>query len=419
MRIAFALLILGLWPHDLHAQAFIASRAHPEFGIGPLFVSVSVGKDDVRPAHRPVTVSLTWNLVLPGHRTATDIAQDLYLLWPGEVPGAAGDERTDPQLRAQVDALGFRAKESGRLRLSGIRRSDLGTGAELRPLGEAPFVTFGEGGAVRGATGATVIRIPWVPELGSPDWLVRLQIPVRDVIVPRPDSLALYPFYFGVRDRVVPVAGDFSMLLIDFADARRLRVADTVPASALRREGERRDDRATISVALAPSQGLHPQLLKVHFTYAAQRLPARPLLVSAALVVLGGTLRWLFTPAMALMGRTLRARVLLGRTAAGRHHGTTPSPQALARIRPGETTYEDVRRLVGPGAEERVSLPARQTRTVVYRERRVIPRRGWSLGWVATVRYWDVEDDEVEISFEGDRVRDVQAGVRRSRRRQG
>jgi len=136
-------------------------------------------------------------------------------------------------------------------------------------------------------------------------------------------------------------------------------------------------------------------------------------------VVLGGTLRWLFTPAMALMGRTLRARVLLGRTAAGRHHGTTPSPQALARIRPGETTYEDVRRLVGPGAEERVSLPARQTRTVVYRERRVIPRRGWSLGWVATVRYWDVEDDEVEISFEGDRVRDVQAGVRRSRRRQG
>ncbi len=441
MRIAFALLILGLWPHDLHAQAFIASRAHPEFAIGPLFVSVSVGKDDVRPAHRPVTVSVTWNLVLPEHRTATDIAQDLYLLWPGEVPGAAGDERTDPQLRAQVDALGFRAKESGRLRLSGVRRSDLGTGAELRPLGEAPFVTFGEGGAVRGATGATVIRIPWVPELGSPDWLVRLQIPVRDVIVPRPvtwiedlfwgrwyvvtlafgdlDSLALYPFYFGVRDRVVPVARDFSMLLIDFADARRLRVDETIPASALRREGERRDDRATISVALAPSQGLRPQLLKVHFTYAAQRLPARPLLVSAALVVLGGTLRWLFTPAMALMGRTLRARVLLGRTAAGRHHGTTPSPQALARIRPGETTYEDVRRLVGPGAEERVSLPARQTRTVVYRERRVIPRRGWSLGWVATVRYWDVEDDEVEISFEGDRVRDVQAGVRRSRRRQG
>jgi len=124
MRIAFALLILGLWPHDLHAQAFIASRAHPEFGIGPLFVSVTVGKDDVRPAHRPVTVTVTWNLVLPEHRAAKDMAQDLYLLWPGEVPGAGGDERADPRLLAQVDALGFLAVlvaftfEAGRARAS-------------------------------------------------------------------------------------------------------------------------------------------------------------------------------------------------------------------------------------------------------------------------------------------------------------
>lgn len=432
---ALALLLLGLWPHDLHAQAFIASRPHPEFGIGPLFVSVSVGKDDVRPAHRPVTVTVTWNLVLPEGRTAADMAQDLYLLWPGEVPGAAGGEGADRPLLAQVNALGFRRKESGRLRLTGLRRSDLGTGVEPRPLEEAPFVTFGDGGAVRGVTGATVIRIPWVPELGSPDWLVRLQIPVRDVIVQRPvtwiedlfwgrwyvvrlafgdlESLALYPFYFGVRDRVVPVARDFSMLLIDFADARRLRVDDTVPASALRRQGERGDDRARISLALAPSRGLLSQLLKVDFTYAPQRLPARPLLISAVLVVLGGTLRWLFTPAMVLVGRTLRARILLGRTAAGRYHGTTPSPEALAQIRPGEMTYEDVRRLFGPGAEERVSLPAGHTRAVVYRESRVIPRRGWSLGWVAAVRYWNVEAHEVEIRFERDRVRDVQTRVRR------
>lgn len=130
-------------------------------------------------------------------------------------------------------------------------------------------------------------------------------------------------------------------------------------------------------------------------------------------MVLGGTLRWLFTPVMALIGRTLRARVLLGRPTARRHHGTTPSPEALAQIRPGETTYEDVRHLFGPWAEERVNLPARRTRTVVYRERRVIPRRGWSLGWIATVRHWDVEDHEVEISFERDRVRDVQTRVRR------
>jgi hypothetical protein len=126
---------------------------------------------------------------------------------------------------------------------------------------------------------------------------VRLQIPVRDVIVPRPvtwiedlfwgrwyvvtlafgdlESLALYPFYFGVRDRVVPVAGDFSMLLIEFADARRLRVDETIPASALRREGEGGDDRATISLALAPSRGLLSQLLE-------GPLPTRPAAARAA-----------------------------------------------------------------------------------------------------------------------------------------
>src|SRR5258705_2970928 len=178
MRIAFALLILGLWPHDLHAQAFIASRAHPEFGIGPLFVSVTVGKDDVRPAHRPVTVTVTWNLVLPEHRAAKDMAQDLYLLWPGEVPGAGGDERADPRLLAQVDALGFRSKESGRLRLSGGQRSDLGTGAEFRPLGQAPFVTFWDGGAVPGASWSTVMRGPAGSGPGRPHWHCRLPIQV-------------------------------------------------------------------------------------------------------------------------------------------------------------------------------------------------------------------------------------------------
>ena len=47
-----ALLVLGLWPHDLHAQAFIASRAHPEFGIGPTAEGVVYG----RPTRNP------WNL---------------------------------------------------------------------------------------------------------------------------------------------------------------------------------------------------------------------------------------------------------------------------------------------------------------------------------------------------------------------
>jgi hypothetical protein len=63
-----------------------------------------------------------------------------------------------------------------------------------------------------------------------------------------------------------------------------------------------------------------------------------------------------------------------------------------------------------------VRLPARETQALVYRGQRVVPRRGWSLGWFATVSYWDVEDREVEITFERNRVRDIQTRVRRSRR---
>jgi hypothetical protein len=35
---------------------------------------------------------------------------------------------------------------------------------------------------------------------------------------------------------------------------------------------------------------------------------------------------------------------------------------------------------------------------------------------LATVRYWNIEDREVEITFERTRVRDIQTRVRRSQR---
>jgi hypothetical protein len=438
--VALVLLILGPWPRNLQAQAFIASRPHPEFGIGPLFVSVSIGKDDLRPAHRPLTLTVSWSLVLPLNRRAPDIAQDLYLLWPGEVAGIVGSDGADPALVRHVGALGFRVKEHGRLRLSARARSQIGTSAEVRTLGEAPFVTFvNDGGSARPGSGATYIRIPWAAESASLDWLVRLELPVRDVIVPKPvswiedmfwgrwyaitlgfgdlGSVLLYPLYFGVRDRVIPLARDFSMLVIEFADAQHLRVDDIVPPSASRQATEGRDSGEVISLALAASQGLVPQVVKVHFTYAPRRVPARPLLISAFLVLLGSLMRYVFTPAMSWIGRTLRARVLLSRAPdADRYRGMAPPPQVLDQIRAGETTYEDVLRLCGPGVEEQVRLPPRETQTLVYRVQRAAPRRGWSLGWLATVRCWDVEDREVEITFERNRVRDIQIRVRRSKR---
>ncbi len=431
--------LIGLWPPAVEAQVFIASRPHPEFGIGPLFVSVDVDKNEVRPAHRAIPVTVLWNLVLPVNRSATDVAQDLYLLWPGEVPGVAGDQGADPSLVHQVGAAGFRIKEHGRLPVSGRRRSDIGTSAAFRSLGEAGYVTFGADGPVRGAMGATIVRIPWVPEEASPDWLVCLELPVRDLIVRKPvtwiedlfwgpryvvalgtgklGSMSLYPLYFGVRDRVVPLASDFSLLEINFADTRQLLVDDIVPPSARRRIGERANAGETVSLALAASHGLVWQLLTVQFTYAPQRLPARPLLISAFFVVLGGLMRWLYTPSMAWVGRTWRARVVLGPTRSrGRFVGALPPAKVIQQIRPGETTQEQVLRECGPGIEEQVRLPAGEIHTVTYRGQRAVPQRWWSLGSFAAVRYWHVEDHEVEITFERNVVREVLIRIRRSQR---
>ena len=88
-----ALLLLSAVPANAYAQVFIASHPQPEFNIGPLFLSASVGKQNLENVDRgpsSLTVSVSWSLSLPPHRRSADIAQDLYLLWPGEVVGTPG-----------------------------------------------------------------------------------------------------------------------------------------------------------------------------------------------------------------------------------------------------------------------------------------------------------------------------------------
>ena len=433
-------LLLSAVPGNAHAQVFIASHPQPEFSIGPLFVSASVGQQNVENlrSSSSLTVTVSWSLTLPPNRRAADIAQDLYLLWPGEVVGTPGAAIADPPLVRQVQALGFKLKQHGALRLSARARTEMGTRAEPRTVGEAPFVAFArEDGPGAGARGATYVRIPWVPELASLDWLVRLELPLKDVIVPRRASwiedtfwgkrylitlgfgdvgyVSLYPLYFGARDRIVPLARDFSMLLINFADPSHLKVDEVVPASASRRMSETRSNTETFRLPLLPSEGLVPQVLKVQFAYFAGRLAWRPILISALFLGLGNLTGPLVGALARRLGRTLRARVHVGRgEAPGRERGAIPSEAALRQIRPGETRYEDVLRLCGPHAEEQARLPTGE-RALFYRGQRVVPNRRRSFGWFATVGHWDVEDHEVQIDFEGDRVRDVHARVRRSR----
>jgi hypothetical protein len=156
--------------------------------------------------------------------------------------------------------------------------------------------------------------------------------------------------------------------------------------------------------------------LKVQFNYFAGWLPWRPILISALFLVLGNLTGPLFAALARHAGRTLRARVHVGRgDEADQRSGAVPSRETLERIRPGETSYDDVLRLCGPHAEEQERQPADCARILMYRGERIVPRRRRSFGWFATVSHWDVERHEVQIDFERDRVRDVQVRVRRAR----
>ncbi len=86
-------LLLGLLPAPTHAQVFLASAPHPEFAIGPLFITGSV-----RPDLGPVTVSVSWSIVTPPRRPADASKQDLYLLWPAEVAAPTTPGPADPEL---------------------------------------------------------------------------------------------------------------------------------------------------------------------------------------------------------------------------------------------------------------------------------------------------------------------------------
>jgi hypothetical protein len=152
--ISLLALLLSAVARSAQAQVFIASHPQPQFSIGPLFVSASVGQQNVENlrSSSSLTVTVSWSLTLPPNRRAADIAQDLYLLWPGEVIGTPGAASADPALVRQVEALGFKLKQHGALRLSARARTEMGTRAEPRTVGEARFVAFArEDGPAAGA----------------------------------------------------------------------------------------------------------------------------------------------------------------------------------------------------------------------------------------------------------------------------
>ena len=440
--VAAALLALGLSPAVVFAQVFIASKPHPEFWIAPVLITANVQRKDVGDRPGPLMIQISFSVAPPPARDPSEFAQDIFLLWPGELVGTDGVDGADPALVKQVETAGFKVLVHGRIPYSARDRLQMGTGAGAagrRDLGSAFFVTFARPqGLARGAKPATYIRIPWKPELASLDWVPRLELAAKGAITPRRVSWleetfwgrrniitlsfgdvgysSLYPLYYGNRDRVIPLAPDFSRLMINFAESNHLKIDEVIPATALRRMSETRENTDTFSIPLIAADGIVPQVLKVQFVYFRGRLPWRPILLSALLLGLGNLTGPIVGNVLRKLIRTLRDRVHVGRgEAPGRARGEVPSQEVLARIRPGETTYQDVLKLVGSAPEEEQRLPSGEIRAVIYRGERLVPHRGRRFGWFATVSHWEMENHEVQIDFYQDRVRDIQARIRRTR----
>jgi hypothetical protein len=116
------------------------------------------------------------------------------------------------------------------------------------------------------------------------------------------------------------------------------------------------------------------------------------------------------------LSSVLRARVRVA-GAGNARTGLALTSERLAEIKPGVSTYDDVVRICGQPDEQHHRLADGTRRTLVYRDTQRRPERGVSVGWLTTVRHWDIEHHEVDIEMDGARVHDVVIHVRRSRAR--
>jgi hypothetical protein len=435
--VLLASLLLTAIPATGQAQVFLASQPHPDFAIGPLFVVAQV-----RPDLGPISLTLSWSLTTPPGQRAADIKQDLFLLWPNELVDATAEGPADPILAREVQTRGFSLVASGRLTLGYRDRLQMGIGAPATPLPEvASFVTFTRSAAVSGASlgSGTYIKIPWTPKLGDPLAVTVLTFTTRGLVTPKPatwfeeafwgrrwvlttgfgdigsPASPIFPLYFEHRDRMVRLGREFAVAVATFADADHLRIEAIGPTTATRRPSRLRTGAEVVTLALAPTEGVTPQLLNVQFSYHSGMIAWRPILVSAVLLALGNLAGFILLSKD--VSQFLRSRLALRRAEPEFARGAGQAlPRALAdRITPGSTSEAEVITLCGRPDEEHHRRGSTARRTLVYRAVRRLPSARLALGPLATVHHWDDEYHELEIELEGDRVSAVQSRVRRQR----
>src|SRR2546425_2614262 len=367
------LLLLGA-PASASAQVFLASRPNPKIMIGPLFVRASVA-----PSLGDTVVDVLFSVVVPPGTAGAD--QSLHLLWPSAVVAERGSGHADPDLVKEVERQeGFSVIEDGRLALSAVnlyRRGRDGRGVRETLPGGASFATYvRDGGGTGGLSSpATLIRIPWTSRTTDRDWLVDLTMTTHGLGKGKPATWlerslwrerhrltlsfgdvrqrAMFPVYFRNRDRVVRLSEDPSQLVVNFSHADMLKIDEMFPQSARRQLSETLDNTDVVSAFLDPSEGLRPQVLTVQFGYFSGLQSWAPVLIPAAIFALGNVAGPIFLMLARRLGRTVSARVHIGRgTEPARDAGVVIPRETLTRIVPGETRYQDLIRLVGAHPEE-------------------------------------------------------------------
>src|SRR5262249_15518111 len=145
-------------------------------------------------------------------------------------------------------------------------------------------------------------------------------------------ALSLFTVYFDKRDHLVPLAHDFALLIINFADADHLRIEEISPPGATRRGSRVRAGNETVSLLLSAGDGLSSQLLRVQFNYYSGVIAWRPIIVSLVLLALGNVMGTI------MLGRSIKdivhKRLSLGRGAA-RKNGAVVAGEALRTLEPG------------------------------------------------------------------------------------
>ena len=378
-----ALALTGALPSPASAQIFLASRPHPDFAIGPMFLIANVRPD------LAVTINLSFSLTVRPGVSREAMEQDLFLLWPADVSESTAPGPADPALARSLNE-NFTVLTSGRLLLRSRDRILVGTGQLGEPLPEvASYVTVTRRGPLANQVSPiSYIKIPWTPKLTYPLTVTTLVIPLRGLVTPKRASwvaetfwgkrwiltvgfgdlgspvMPAYPIYFEHRDRVVRLAPEFSQVIANFTDSDHLLIDDIEPASATRRPSRLRAGNEVVALVLTPVDGIAPQNLTVKFSYFAGSIAWRPILVSAGLLLLGNVAGAIMfgREMFGVMRKRRRARAGAARLRAEWLTGDSRAATLL-----GAATYEELIARWGLPDEDRERLSTPGRRTIVYR----------------------------------------------------